>query len=65
MPKDPKRVNAGKKAAATRWGEPRVIRLDDLTSAQRRLVLALIHAQKEANERHEKDHPTGERETEE
>ena len=50
MDKNPKRVEAGKKAAATRWGaEPRVVRLDNLTPAQRRLVLALIDAAKEAN----------------
>lgn len=45
--KDPKKVAAGQKGAATRWGEPRVVRLDELTPAQRRLVLALIDAAKE------------------
>jgi hypothetical protein len=30
--------------ARRRWGEPRVVRLDDLTTLQRRLVLALIDA---------------------
>lgn len=49
MDKNPKRVEAGKKAAATRWGEPRVVRLDDLTPAQRRLVLALIDTAREQN----------------
>lgn len=49
--KDPKRVAAGKKAAHARWGEARVVRLDELTPAQRRLVLALIDAAKEANDR--------------
>lgn len=48
--KDPKRVAAGRKAAAARWGEARIVRLDDLTPAQRRLVLALVDAAKEANE---------------
>ena len=48
--KDPKRVAAGKKAAAARWGDKRIARLDELTPAQRRLVLALIDAAKEANE---------------
>jgi len=49
MVKDPKRVEAGRKAAAARWGEPRVVRLDDLTPSQRRLVLALIDTAREAN----------------
>lgn len=51
MDKNPKRVEAGRKGAAKRWGEPRVIHIGDLTPAQRRLVLALIEAQRESNER--------------
>jgi ribosomal protein L15E len=48
---NPKRVEAGKKAAASRWGEmPRSVRLDGLTDAQRRLVLATIETQREVNE---------------
>ena len=47
--KDPKRVAAGKKAAAARWGDKRIVRLDELTPAQRRLVLALIEAAEENN----------------
>ena len=47
--KNPKRVEAGRKAAVTRWGEPRVVRLDDLTTEQRRLVLALIEALRATN----------------
>lgn len=47
--KDPKRVAAGKKAAAARWGDKRVVRLNELTPAQRRLVLALIEAMEESN----------------
>jgi hypothetical protein len=43
--KDPKKVRAGQIGARTRWGpEPRVVRLDELTAAQRRLVLALVSA---------------------
>lgn len=53
MDKNPKRVESGKKAAAARWGEPRVARLDDLTPPQRRLVLALIDAQRDENRTHE------------
>lgn len=45
--KDPKRVAAGQKAALARWGDKRVLRLDELTPAQRRLVLALVDALKE------------------
>lgn len=46
--KNPKKVRAGRIAARARWGEPRVVRLDSLTPEQRRLVLALIDAAKEA-----------------
>ncbi|HEY8869648.1 MAG TPA: hypothetical protein VIM30_09670 [Candidatus Limnocylindrales bacterium] len=43
--KDPIKVRAGKIGADTRWGpEPRVIRLDELTPPQRRLVVALVDA---------------------
>lgn len=42
--KDPVRVRAGRAGARRRWGEPRVVRLDDLSAPQRRLVLALIDA---------------------
>lgn len=39
------KAEAGALGARRRWGdEPRVIRLDDLTSPQRRLVLALVDA---------------------
>lgn len=51
MDKDPKRVAAGKVGATKRWGEPRILRLDDLTPAQRRLVLALIEAAREQNDK--------------
>ncbi len=43
--KDPRKVRAGQIGARSRWGEePRVVRLDELTAPQRRLVLALIDA---------------------
>jgi hypothetical protein len=42
--KDPAKVAAGEKGARSRWGPPRVVRLDDLTPEQRRLVLALVDA---------------------
>ena len=35
---------AGKLGMRARWGEPRVVRLDDLTDPQRRLVVALVDA---------------------
>jgi hypothetical protein len=42
---NPDKVKAGRAAALKRWGaEPRVIRLDDLTAPQRRLVIALVNA---------------------
>jgi hypothetical protein len=47
--KDPVKVRAGQIGARVRWGEqPRVIRLDELTSDQRRLVVALVDAAKSA-----------------
>jgi hypothetical protein len=46
--KDPLKVRAGTIGARTRWGpQPRSVRLDELTTDQRRLVLALIAAAKE------------------
>jgi hypothetical protein len=45
--KNPRRIAAGRIGARNRWGDtPRVVRLDDLTAPQRRLVLALIEAAK-------------------
>jgi hypothetical protein len=35
---------AGRLGARARWGPPRVVRLDDLSPEQRRLVLALVDA---------------------
>ena len=37
-------VERGRMGGRKRWGEPRVVRLDDLTAAQRRLVIALVEA---------------------
>jgi hypothetical protein len=42
--KDPVKVRAGSIGARRRWGERRIVRLDDLTAPQRRLVLALVDA---------------------
>ena len=44
--RDPQKVAAGRASAAKRWGPPRVIRLDDMTAPQRRVILALIDAAK-------------------
>ena len=41
------RAEAGRLGARRRWGEPRSVRLDDLTTDQRRLVLALVAAARE------------------
>jgi hypothetical protein len=50
--KDPAKVRAGRLGAETRWGAAgtRVVRLGDLTNAQRRLALLLIDAVREAGE---------------
>ena len=42
-------VEAGRKGAAKRWGPPRRISIGDLTPDQRRLVLAMIEAERQAN----------------
>jgi hypothetical protein len=44
--KDPAKVRAGRAGAERRWGPPGVVRLDELTPPQRRLVLALVEAAK-------------------
>jgi hypothetical protein len=44
--KNPAKVAAGRAGAASRWGPPRVVRIDQLTPEQRRLVVALIEAAK-------------------
>ena len=48
--KDAVKVRAGTIGARRRWGEPRVLRLDQLSPEQRRLVLALVEAAKAAPE---------------
>lgn len=40
--KDPAKVRAGQIGMRKRWGEPRVVRLDDLTDDQRAIVRALV-----------------------
>lgn len=44
--KDPAKVRAGEIGARKRWSghQPRIVRLDDLSPEQRRLVLALVNA---------------------
>jgi hypothetical protein len=42
MSGDPVFVESGRRGARVRWGPPRVVRLDDLTPAQRTLVQTLI-----------------------
>lgn len=44
--RDAQKVAAGHASAEKRWGPRRVVRLDDLTAPQRRVVLALIEAAK-------------------
>ena len=42
--KDPTKVAAGALGAQKRWGPRRVVKIGDLSPAQRRLVLALVEA---------------------
>lgn len=46
MPKDRlTKAEAGALGARVRWGpEPRIVRLDDLSAPQRRLIVALVAA---------------------
>ena len=37
-------VEAGRRGALRRWGPPRIVRLDELTAEQARLVRALVDA---------------------
>jgi hypothetical protein len=46
LTKNPVFVESGRRGARQRWGEPRVLRLDELTAEQRHLVLALVEAAK-------------------
>lgn len=47
--KDPVKVRAGQIGAEVGWRQPRVVRLDDLTGEQRRLVLTLLASQAASN----------------
>jgi hypothetical protein len=42
--KDPEKVRAGKLGAESRWHQPKVVDLGELSPPQRRLVLALVDA---------------------
>lgn len=44
-------VESGKRGARVRWGEPRVVRLDDLSAPQRRIIVALLAAVRAEQER--------------
>jgi len=44
--KNPTKQRAGQIGARRRWGDPGIVRLDELTAPQRRLVLALVDAAK-------------------
>jgi hypothetical protein len=41
-PKDPSRVARGVKGMRSRWGPPRILRLDALTAPQRLVILGII-----------------------
>ena len=45
--KNPVFVESGREGARRRWGPQRVVRLDNLTAAERDVVLALVSAAKE------------------
>ena len=47
-PKNPVFVESGRRGARKRWGEPRTVKLDDLSPEQRRLVFLLLDAVKTA-----------------
>lgn len=42
MPKNPTLVEAGRRGARKRWGEQRVVRLDELDPDTARLIRALL-----------------------
>lgn len=50
MSGNPVFVESGRRGALKRWGPPHVVRLDELTADQRRLVLALIAAVRDTKE---------------
>jgi hypothetical protein len=55
--KNPVFVESGRRAARKRWGEQRILRLDELRPEARRLVMALV----EADAENKKAAPTGEK----
>ena len=46
-------VESGRRGARRRWGEPRIVRLDQLSGPQRKLVLALVDQLAPTRERDE------------
>lgn len=46
--KNPAKQRAGRIGARAKWGEPRILRLDELTNEQRRLVRAVLEASEAA-----------------
>ncbi len=46
--KNPDKQRAGQIGALTRWGEPRLVRLDELSGPQRQVVVALVDALKQS-----------------
>ena len=49
--RDPSKVRAGRIGARSRWGTPRRVHIGDLPPARRAVVLALIEAERRAQER--------------
>lgn len=50
-PKNPVLVAAGKRGAARRWGEARIVRLDTLDPTVQRAIRALVDADRAARQR--------------
>lgn len=48
--KDPVKVQAGRLGARKRWGDPRILRLDQLDADERRLIQAILTAKRHADE---------------
>lgn len=49
--KDPKKVKAGQAGMRSRWGPPRIVRLDTLEPPVRMAILALVDADRAAKEK--------------
>ena len=47
--KDPAKVRAGQLGARKRWGDPRILRLDQLDPDERRLIQAILTAKRNAD----------------